>query len=130
MSKKPRVRTLMGSQHVKGSRTLPHFVQQYLCHIFWPVWNKNSSKNSAFVLSEILRLFVNILTPDGKYSLSKNASVSRNQFKCNYPEITNFFPNFLLHFRNLHKFSNTLEKEMSMRDYLFLKLETVKSGVT
>ena len=34
-----------------------------------------SSKNSLLVVSEILRLFVNILTPDEKYSLSVEASV-------------------------------------------------------
>ena len=32
-------------------------------------------KNSVLVVSEILRLFVNILTPDEKYSLSVKASV-------------------------------------------------------
>ena len=36
---------------------------------------KISSKNSFLVVSEILRLFVNILTPDEKYSLSVKASV-------------------------------------------------------
>ena len=34
-----------------------------------------SSKNSVLVLSEILRLFGNILTPDEKYSLAAKASV-------------------------------------------------------
>ena len=34
-----------------------------------------SSKTSVLVVSEILRLFVNILTPDDKYSLSVKASV-------------------------------------------------------
>ena len=36
---------------------------------------KISSKNSALVLSKILNLFANILTPDEKYSLSVKASI-------------------------------------------------------
>ena len=75
MPKKPRVKTLMDSQHVKGSGRLIQSAQQYFCHIFWSLWNEISSKNSVLVVSEILRLFVNILTPDGKYSLSVKATV-------------------------------------------------------
>ena len=75
MPKKPRVKTLMDSQHVKGSGRLIQSAQKYFCHIFWSLWNEISSKNSVLVVSEILRLFVNILTPDGKYSLSVKASV-------------------------------------------------------
>ena len=75
MPKKPRVRTLMGSQHVKRSETLLKAGQKYFCHIFWSVRKKVSLKNSLLVVSEISRLFVNILTPDEKYSLSVKASV-------------------------------------------------------
>ena len=47
-----------------------------ICLIFFDYSEKKiSSKNSVLVLSEILRLFVNILTPDGNYSLSVKASV-------------------------------------------------------
>ena len=33
MSKKPHVKTLMGSQHAKGSKTLLKSAQQYFRHI-------------------------------------------------------------------------------------------------
>ena len=36
---------------------------------------KSAQKNAVLVVSEILRLFVNILTPDNKYSLPRKASV-------------------------------------------------------
>ena len=75
MPKEPCVRTLMDSQHVKGHEGLPKSAQHYFCHIFWLLWNEVSSKDSVLVISEILRLFVNILTPDEKYSLSVKASV-------------------------------------------------------
>ena len=82
-----------------------------------------SSRNSVLAVSEILRLFVNILTLDEMYSLSLRKSeclmqttqmqLSRNRKR---------FAQFFLHFQNVHKIFNTFEKKMSFRDYLFLKL--------
>ena len=71
MNKKPHVRTLTETQHVKGPGTLFKSVRQYFCHIFRSIWKKICLKNFVLVVYEILRLFVNILTPDDKYSLSK-----------------------------------------------------------
>ena len=75
MPKKPRVRTLMDSQHVKGSETLLKSAREKFRQIFSSFSKKISSKNAVSVVSEILRLFVNILTPDDKYSLLVKASV-------------------------------------------------------
>ena len=75
MQKKPSVRTLMESQDVKESEILLKSARKYFCHIFYSLLKEISSKNSVLVVSEMLRLFVNILTPDDKYSLSVKASV-------------------------------------------------------
>ena len=75
MQKKPSVRTLMESQDVKESDILLKSARKYFCHIFYSLLKEISSKNSVLVVSEMLRLFVNILTPDDKYSLSVKASV-------------------------------------------------------
>ena len=75
MAKKPRVRTLMGSQQVKGWKALLKSARQYLCPIFWSLSNKIISKNSVLVLSGIWTLFVNILTPNEKYSHSVKGSL-------------------------------------------------------
>ena len=75
MPKKIPVRNLMDSQHVKVSERLLKSARQYFCHIFWSLWEEISSKTSVLVVSETLSLFVNILTPDDKYSLSVKASV-------------------------------------------------------
>ena len=75
MPKKPRVRTVMNSQHDKESQTLHKPAEQYFCQIFWSLWNNISQENSALVVSQILRLFVNIFTPDDKHSLSVKAGV-------------------------------------------------------
>ena len=66
MRKKLRVRTYVGSQHVKGSKTVLQSSRQYFRHICWWRWKKISSESSVLVVCEILRLFVNILTPDEK----------------------------------------------------------------
>ena len=75
MQKKPSVRTLMESQDVKESEILLKSARNYFCHIFWSLLKEISSKNSVSLVSEMLRLFVNILTPDDKYSLSVKARV-------------------------------------------------------
>ena len=45
------------------------------CNIFWSLWKKFISKNTNLVVSEILRLFVNILTNVEKSYFSVNASL-------------------------------------------------------
>ena len=122
MPKKPRVRTQIDNQQVKEAERLLESARQDLCHIFWSLWKKVSSKSSFLIVSEILRLFVNIFTPDEKYSLSVKASVERNQFKCDYLQIKKYVANFFQHLRNLRKDRNTLKKKMNLKGYLFLKL--------
>ena len=65
----------MDSQHVKDFETLLKSAQQCLFEIVW--WNskKISPINSFLEVSEIVRLFVSIVTPDNKYILSVKASV-------------------------------------------------------
>ena len=75
MPKMPHLRTIMDSEQVKGSERLLKSARQYFCQIFWSLWQEISSKISNLVVSEILRLFVNILTPNDRYSLSVKASV-------------------------------------------------------
>ena len=75
MPKKHRVRTLMDSQHVKGSEGLRKSGRYFFGMIFWSLWKEISSKTSALVVREIFTHLVNILTPDDKDSLSVKASV-------------------------------------------------------
>ena len=48
--------------------------------IFPWIWEKLSWKNSALVISEIFRLFINTLTPDDKYS-RRNMQTFWQQFQ-------------------------------------------------
>ena len=94
MPKKPPVRTLMNSEHVKVSKTLHKSAPQYFCHIFRSLCTEICSKNFVSVVSEIFRLFLNILTRNDKYSVLVKASVWHNQFKCFYLRIIKNFLNF------------------------------------
>ena len=88
MPNKHRVRTLMDSQRVKGSKTLLKFVRQGFDVIFWSLQKNFFSKNFVSVVSEILGHSVNILTLDDSYSLSIKVIVEGNQLKHNYLQNT------------------------------------------
>ena len=126
MPKERGVRTLMESQQVKWSETLLKSSRQQFCHIFLSIWKNFSSKNSVLVVPEILRLFLNILTPDVKYSLSGKVSVERNQFKWYFLKNPKFFFKIFLHYWHLPHILNTLKKMMSLIGDLFPKLLTAK----
>ena len=93
MGKKPSVRKIMESQHVKGSEKLLKSAQQYFFHLFLSLWNSFTSKNFVLVVSEVLRLFVNILIPNNMYSLSVKVKVSSNKFICDSLANRKYFPN-------------------------------------
>ena len=127
--KKPIDRTLRNNQHVKVSETLLKSARQYFCHIFWSLWKKNRPKISVLVVSKILRLFVNILTPDDQHSLSVKGSVYRDQFRCYYLQIKKYFLNFFLHFQKLHKNLNILKKKMSLTVICFWNYRLQNAGL-
>ena len=74
MPKKARVKTLMRSEHVKGSETHLPSAYKYFCDIFLSFRKKISAKNSVLVVSEILRLFINVLARIEMYCLSVKRS--------------------------------------------------------
>ena len=57
-----------GNQHVNRFQTLPKSARHHYSAIFPCICDIFSWKKSALVWSEILRLFVNTLTADNKYS--------------------------------------------------------------
>ena len=97
MPKKPHVRTLMDSQDVKVSERLLKYARQYFRHIFWSLWEKITSKNYILVVTEILRHFANILTPNGKYSLSKSECLT-NPIQMQLPQNQKVFSEFVAAF--------------------------------
>ena len=66
MSKKSRFGGSLEKQHRK--RYLK-FERQHLYHIYWSMWRKLTYKKSLLVICNILRLFSNTSSADGRYSL-------------------------------------------------------------
>ena len=69
ISKKSCFRGPSENQDGKQAQTLLKFERQHLYHIYWWLWGKLSWKKSLLEISKNLRLFVNTLTADDKYSL-------------------------------------------------------------
>ena len=65
----------MDSEHGKESERLLESARHFFGHIFWSLWKEINLKVSVLAVSELLTHFLNILTPDDKYSLSVKASV-------------------------------------------------------
>ena len=56
-------------QHGKRVETMLRSERQHLYHICWSLWRQLSWKKSLLVICKFLRLFLNTLTADDKYSL-------------------------------------------------------------
>ena len=68
---------------------------------------------SPSVWYEMLRLFVNALSADDKYSGSNMQNLPQ-QFQMLLSQKQKLFPDFLWHFWNVHEISSILKKNMSI----------------
>ena len=80
---------------------------------------------SPLVLGEVLVVFANRLTADGKYPF-QDLRISKSQLRCNYLKNRNLFLIFLFSFWNLYRVLNILKKMMIVIANVFPKLQTVK----
>ena len=83
MSKRSRFWRPFDKQHSKRDQTLLISEWNHLYHICWSLSRQLNWKNSLLVTSKFLRLFVNILTSDDKYSLLNSDAViseTKNNF--------------------------------------------------
>ena len=80
---------------------------------------------SPLVLGEVLVVFANRLTADGKYPF-QDLRIWKSQLKCNYLKNRNLFLIFLFYFWNLYRVLNILKKMMIVIANVFPKLQTVK----
>ena len=88
-----------------------------------------SGKKFLLVICKILRVFVNTLTADDKYSvLNRDNLLQDVQMQLSQKRKT-FSPSFFLHFRNLDSISNIFEKKMTLIADVFLNLRTAKNVV-
>ena len=68
MSKGLHFRTRFGKQGLSWFETVLKSVRNHYYHMFPSIWDKLSWKKSVLVKSEVLRLFVDTLTAEYKYS--------------------------------------------------------------
>ena len=78
MSKKSCLRGPLDRQHGKRAEALTQYHEQHLYHSHWSVWRLLSWKGSLLVTRKILRLFVNTLNGDDKYSLLKRGYLTQH----------------------------------------------------
>ena len=113
MSKKYRFWRPLDEQHVKGPQTLLKSEEQNLKHIYWWLWRQLSWKKYLLVICKVLRLFVNALTADDKYSILK---------RDNFMQPTQ-------RQLSLRKILNIFKKKMTLISDVFPKLRTPKNVV-
>ena len=85
-------------------------------------------ENVSLVLREILRVFVNTVTADGKYP-DQDCENSQLPIQMQSSENEKIFLDFLFHFWNLHQILNILKQWMVVIANAFPKLMTVKNFV-
>ena len=125
LSKKRCFRRRLDSQHIKASQILAKSPWEIFWHIFSTFSGKLIWKISPLVLGEILVVFVNRLTSDGKYPVEHCKNL-QHPIQTELFEKRKLFLNFLLHFLNLHQILNFLTKRIIVIANVFPKLETVK----
>ena len=110
MCKKSRLRRSFDKQYVKRSQTLLRSARQQLYHIHWSLWGKLSFKKSFFVICEILGLFLDSLTVDGKYFLLDWNNLTQ-PIQVQLSKKPNFFVNLFLNFWSLDQCLKILKKK-------------------
>ena len=128
LSKKRCFRTRFDSQHVKASQILAKAQWEHLGAAFSSLFWKLIWKMSPLVLGEILGVFLNTLTANGKYPVQycENLQLpSQVQLSDNWKNFLNFF----CYFWNQHNILNILKKNMMVIDNVSPKLQTVKNFV-
>ena len=107
------------------SQILPKSPLEDFCHVFPSVSGKLIWKMSPIVLGEVLVVFVNTLTVDGKYPV-QDCENFLLPIQMNSLKNQKLFPNFLFHFWNIHQMLNILKKGMIVIANVFPKLQIVK----
>ena len=96
-SKRSCFRTPLANERVNGFQTLLKSARNHYYPLFSSIRSKSSSKNSPSVWYEILRLFVNTLTADDKYSGSNMQNLPQ-QFQTPLSQKQNTFSWFFIPF--------------------------------
>ena len=102
MSKRSSFGIPFANERVNGYQTLLKSARQHYYPLFSSFRGNVSLKRSPSVWYEILRLFVNALTADDKYSASYMQTLPQ-QFQTPLSQKQKIFLDFLLQFWNVHE---------------------------
>ena len=124
MSKKSNLRVPFHKLHNKWVQTLLQYEGWPFYHIHWSLWMQFSRRKSLLVICKILRLFVNTLTGDDKYSLVNRDNL-RQPIQMQLHQKQKPFPEFFLAISNLHWILSIFKKKMTMhfRKYWHRKMQ-------
>ena len=119
-SKRSCFRTPFANERFSGFQTLLKSARHYYYPLFSSIRRKLSWKNSPSVWYEILRLFVNVLTADDKYSGS-NMQTLQQQFQTQLSQKKQTFSWFFIvflkrawnleHFQKKHEYPRVIISE-------------------
>ena len=101
-SKRSCLRTPFTNERVNGFETMLKPARDHYYPLFSSIRGKLSSKESALVWCEILRMFGKTLSADDKYSASNMQSWPQ-QFQRPLSQKQKNFSDFLLHFWKVHE---------------------------
>ena len=97
MSNNSRLKGPFEKQHGKLAQTMLKSERQNLYHIYCTLWSKLSFKKSLLDIWKTLRLFVNTLTTDDKYSLLNSDNLTQ-PIQMQLSQKQKFFLNFCVYF--------------------------------
>ena len=126
MSNKSRFRGCFYKQYGKSAQALLKSALQHRDHIHRSLTGKLSWKKSLLLTCQILGLLVNTLAADEKY-LVLLGTIQRYQLRCNYLRNKKLFLSLLLPFWNVDSSLNIWYKKMTLVDFVFSKLRTLKT---
>ena len=128
MSKKNRFRGPFDKQHGKCSQSLLKSASKNLYHINWSLPRQLIWKKSLWLTCEILGLLLNTLAADEKYPILgwNNLTIPIHmQLSQKQKSVSQFFATFLKRSWNL----NVSKRKVTLRDFVFPKLRTLKTGL-
>ena len=125
LSKKSHFRGPLEWQHGKRAEILFQPERQHFWHIYWSLWKEWSWKKCLLVICKIIKLFLNKLNADDKYSVLNRDNLTlltQMHLSLKQQTFSQFFCAFLKFTLNFEHFQKTI----TLIADVFLKLRTSK----
>ena len=121
-------RTAFGNQRVQEFQTLSKPARNHDCPIVPWIWDKLSWKKCRLVKFEILRLFVNILTTDDKYSSRNIQNLTQQLQMAISQKQKTFYRIFITYVKSRRSSEDFVKKDESSSLSIYDIIDAEKSG--